>query len=145
MMYPQAYAAQIPQGQDAGSRLREYENEKMRETMKEELAAPKPRPPAVDEAPITALPDKAKAVFVSKTILQKAPGVNTPADEKALDELTTIHNNRMLSIEDMETLTDLITQFYADKKLKAYIPKQSFAGGVMYINIVTAEQPKMKK
>ena len=144
MMYPQAYAAQIPQGQDVGSRVRDYENEKTQERMNRELANPMQAPPAIDEAEVGTipLPDDASSIFVNKIIVQKGPGVDKLVADKRLAEFAGSYEAKTLSVEDMKAVADSAAEYFADNRLKAYVPRQSFSGGIMYINLILGEPPK---
>jgi hemolysin activation/secretion protein len=131
-----ACAASIPQGQDIGSRVREYENEKMRQEVNKELAAPRQNAPSLDAAPIEALPAAAAAVYVTRITIQKGPGVKISDNDKTLAKLASGYENKALSLEDMKTLAGAITNKIADREIEAYIPRQSFDEGVMYIHVV---------
>ena len=47
------------------------------------------------------------------------------------------YENRELSLKEMKSFASIITQRYADRNIKAYIPKQDFDGSVLYINLVS--------
>jgi len=131
------FAAQIPTGQDAGSTVKEYTKEKQMESTFERLTTPKIGPPALDEEEAEELPYGAESVHISKIIVQRDVLADNYVKEDELDSLVKGYENRTLSLQDMKELAKAITQKFADKGLKAYIPKQSFTGEVMYINLIT--------
>ncbi|KPK39383.1 MAG: hypothetical protein AMJ78_08585 [Omnitrophica WOR_2 bacterium SM23_29] len=130
------FAAQIPTGQDAGSTVKEYTKEKQRESTFERLTTPKIGPPALDEEEAEELPYGAESVHINKIIVQRDVSIDDYVTEDELDSLVKDYENKTLSLQDMKELAKAITQEFADKGLKAYIPKQSFAGEVMYINLI---------
>ena len=50
-----------------------------------------------------------------------------------------IYENKPLSLQQMKSLASVITQKFAQEKFRAYIPKQSFTDGTMYINLIAAD------
>ena len=130
------FVAQIPTGQDAGSTVKEYTKEKQRESTFERLTTPKIGPPALDEEEAEELPYGAESVHINKIIVQRDVSIDDYVTEDELDSLVKDYENKTLSLQDMKELAKAITQEFADKGLKAYIPKQSFAGEVMYINLI---------
>lgn len=131
------FASQIPAGQDAGSKIRDYIYEKKQKEDIKRITEPKP--PSLDEVEIEALPDKRTSVYISKIIIQKDVYAKERVKEDELQKLIKEYENKTLSLEEMKVISAAIAQKSSNKKLKAYIPKQSFKDSLMYINLVLEE------
>ena len=140
-----ALAEKIPAGQDAGSTVKEYIEEKRQKELFTRLTSPKEELPALDEEEIERLPRNAKSLLITQIVVQQDVSLDDYVKEDELDSLTESYVNKTLSLYDMKELADAITQKFADKALKAYVPKQSFADGVMYINLVSEKTQSFKR
>jgi len=130
------FAAQIPRGQDAGSTLKDYTTTKQRAEAVKRLSEKRYAPPSLDEPEIKALPIKKDSIYISKILIQQDRFEEEHVKKEGLFNLIKEYENRNLSLEEMKSLASAITQKYADKNIKAYIPKQDFARNVLYINLV---------
>jgi hemolysin activation/secretion protein len=128
-------AQQIPAGQDAGSTIKSYIDEKKQDEVLKRIR--EPRPPSLHEPEIEALPYKRTSVYISRIIIQQDRGIN----EEELLGLTKGYEKKPLSLKEMKALASAITSLVTRHKLKAYIPNQPFTNGVMYINLVSEEGP----
>ncbi len=142
LLCPFLFAAQIPPGQDAGSTIEEYTKEKEREDIFIRLTTPKIKPPALGEDEIEVLPNNAKSIYINKIIVQQDVLTDDYIKENEFNNLIKQYENRTLSLGDMKELAKTITQKFHSKKLKAYIPKQPFAGEILYINLVSVHYLK---
>ena len=140
-----ALAGQIPAGQDAGSTVKEYIEEKRQNKMLTRLTSPKKELPALDEDEIERLPGNAESLLITQVVVQQDVSLDDYVKEGELDSLTGLYVNNALSLYDMRQLANAITQTLADRELKAYVPKQSFADGVMYINLTSKETQRFKR
>ncbi len=131
------FAAQIPSGQDAGSTLKDYTTTKQRAETIKKLSEKRFVPPSLDEAEIKALPVNVDSIYVGNIVIQLDRYAEEHVKKGGLFNLIKEYKNRNLSLEEMKSLASAITQKYADKNIKTYIPKQNFARNVLYINLVS--------
>lgn len=129
------FAAQIPPGQDVGSTMKEYEEEKQKEDMLKRLK--EATPPRLDEKEIKRLPGNRKSIYISKIIVQGNILIDDYIKEDEIDSMIESYENRRLSLLDMKKIANIIKDKIADKRISSYIPRQSFTNGIMYINLVS--------
>jgi len=130
-------AQQIPTGQDTGSTLRGYVDQKMQKAT--ERRANKgyySKVPAINAPRLKALPEGKNAVHVKEIALQQKPGMMLDIDQNKLIAILDRHSNKDLTLSEMELLADLIVGESANSDLEAYIPEQTFEGNLLYINII---------
>ena len=131
------HAVEIPTGQDIGSTLKGYTEEKRQKKVIKRLSTPKVLPPALSELEITTLPVNVESVYIRKIVVQHDIFIEDSVEEQELRRLIKDYENSLLSIEDMKKVATFVTQTFANEGLKAYVPKQSFDYGVMYINLIS--------
>ena len=129
------YAAQIPAGQDAGAAIKRYTVEKQKKNALKRLTTQETEPPAMDGEEAEGLPHGVEIIYISNIIIQQGPLVDDYIEEKEISSLIKRYENKNLSLQDMKQLAAALTDKFTSRNLKAYIPKQSFAGRVMYINL----------
>ncbi|MCK4462717.1 MAG: hypothetical protein KAU58_00205 [Candidatus Omnitrophica bacterium] len=137
LLCPFLFAEQIPAGQDAGSVIKEYIKEKEEKKRIKRLIAPKIKPPAPDEDEAEALPNNAESIYINKIMVQQNVYADDYLKKGEFNNLTKQYENRTLSLYEMKELAKTITQNLLNKELKAYVPKQSFAGDILYINLIS--------
>jgi len=131
-----ALSGPIPPGQDVGSRARRYIYEKQREKAKKRFQKPKVKAPALNEAEIESLPGGLDVMYVRQILVQRGRFARKTVKKGDLQKIVRPHKKKMLSLEDMKEIASLINEKFHHKGVKAYIPKQSFSRGFMYINLI---------
>ena len=134
------YAAQIPAGQDAGAAVKGYTEKKRKDDTLKRLTTPKTESPALNEKEIESLPGNAESIYIDKIIVQHGIPAEDYIKKEQLSSLIKYYTDKALTLQDMKALAAAITKKFTRKELKAYIPKQSFAGMVMYINLVSEKR-----
>lgn len=131
-----ALAGPIPPGQDIGSRAGRYIHEKQREKAKKRLQEPKVKAPALDEAEIESLPGGMDVMYVRQISVQRDRFAKKTVKKDELRKMIRPYKKKMLSLKDIKGIASLINEKFHHKGVKAYIPKQSFSRGFMYINLI---------
>ena len=133
------FAGQIPPGQSVGSTLRQLTDEKKEKETERRLTSPKTVPPSLDQEEVRQLPGNVEKIYIQNIIVQEDRSKPDRVNKYDLLDLVRNYERRYLSLGEMRTLADSITQQFSYKGVRAYVPQQSFAGGMMYINIVDNE------
>jgi hemolysin activation/secretion protein len=134
------FGLQIPPGQGAGSKIKDYlYQEKQDEAIKR---IREQRSPLLDESEIKTLPYKKTAVYINEIIIQQ----DVFGEENIIEEIGQLnviieqYKNKALTLKDMKGLAAFLTEHLADKGVRAYIPRQNFQNGYMYINLRPEER-----
>ena len=126
----------------AGSTVQQYEGQKSKERTMKRLTEEKRRPPTLKEREITELPGGTNKVYVGKIVLQKDRDAKKLLKDYNLTEAIEGYEGKGLSFSDMNTLVGGINEEITNKGIVAYIPKQPFDDGMMYINIISKDSKK---
>ena len=119
-----------------GSTLQEYQRDKTREKVDLELRESGSRPPRLDAAPIREFTRRARSLYIRKVQYQRDEYAAKQIDLAQFEGLEEKYINKYIKLKKMTLFLDKIIEKIGNKNIRAYIPEQKFARGIMYINIV---------
>jgi len=131
-----AFAQQIPAGQDVGSTVKGYKDRKARSKIVEKIREERSLPPSLDAPKIQELPKSVQSAHIDTIVVQQSPLAEEYVEEDELKSIIEGYQARHLTLEEMRSIAQEITQRYADKGVRAYIPKQGFEDKTLYINLI---------
>lgn len=119
----------------AGASMDNYVNKKRQEDMRKRLERPDFIIPRIDAKEITRLPGRKKKVYVRSIMIQDPFKTEGHMDQDKTLFLVEKNINRHLSLAGMNALASELALLSKDDRIEAYIPRQSFRSGVLYINL----------
>jgi len=134
-----ALALQLGAGQNVGSTVRAYDSEKRRNEVKKRTTEERVKAPGLYEEELKELPEGVDMVYIQKVVLQQDPGLEDMSSPEELFSAAGPYEERRITLEDMRALVKRLTEIVADEKIRIYLPKQSMADGVLYINFIESD------
>lgn len=129
--------AEIPTGQDVGSRYLEYKRGKKQENIRERIRTPRKTSPALDAEALSQFPGNKDEYYIEEIIVQTEAAFRMIVLSDEFDMFIRKKENHQYSFQEVVTLTNEIkVLFFKDEQTDVYIPVQSCDDGTLYINIV---------
>ena len=142
---PAAVASDIPTGQDVGSAVKSHTDFEKKKAIEEQITAEfTKKVPSISEDEIETLPQTEEAIKIEGIVVQHDPLIEDPPSEIELNQIVSEYAGQTLSLNEMRQIALLVSKKYSSKGFRAYIPKQSFKKGILYINFVSSESYRRK-
>lgn len=136
---PSLESQTVPKGQSAGAAAQQYLKEEEKGDIEETIRTPRPNVPALDAPALTELPYGLPAVYIRKIVFLNKDEFR-PADLPALHTVVDRFSGDNKSFDDIARFEDTINAILRETRYTAYIPDQTFTGGVMYLTITTGSE-----